>query len=124
MQTTVSIIKKNSIPILFFLALFCNSSIWSNTTLKPDIEKQHQEKVYVLPEQIVVTPEEILAYDIEGEIPMAGRALSFDEKGLYLKPFFPERGPCGIHSRWCKYCRGCGVLYCPMKCECPYGGGG
>jgi len=71
-----------------------------------------------------VTKDGILVYDIQGELLVIGKTLSYDEKGLYLKPITPQRGPCGIHNIWCKYCKGCGVIYCPMKCECPMGVGG
>ena len=81
-------------------------------------------RIYVDPNQVELTEKGIVAYDFEGDIIAVGLTLSYDEGGLYLQTIFPQRGPCGIHHLWCKYCKGCGVIYCPMKCECPTGVGG
>lgn len=82
---------------------------------------QVDRKLYVAPDQIEITEEGILFYDAIKESIILAETLSYDEKGLYIQP---QRGPCNLHREWCKYCHGCGVLYCPMKCQCPYGGGG
>jgi len=87
-------------------------------------ENSSQEKIYVTPDLIEITEDGILYYDNAEERVMLANALFYDTKGLYLRPISVERGPCNIHNDWYKFCGGCGVLYCPMKCACPFGGGG
>lgn len=43
--------------------------------------------------------------------------VSWDEGGCFAK-VTEMKGPCGLHMQWCKACRGCGVLLCPMNCTC------
>lgn len=75
-----------------------------------------EEKIYVNPEQIEITNHGIVAW-LSKENHVFARILAFDDQGLYVVPV-SERGPCGIHKRWCNTCGGCGVIYCPMKCVC------
>jgi len=112
-------------PVLCFTVLFWSGSAWSYSPSESydEVNQAIQERIYVTPEQIEVTEDGILVYNIAGEEPIVGKTLSYDEKGLYLIPL-TLRGPCGVHNLWCKHCKGCGVIYCPMKCECPFGGGG
>jgi hypothetical protein len=77
--------------------------------------KESERRIYISPDQIVVTKEGIIAYPLGAEKPIAGKTLSFDEKGLYIKEW---KGPCWLHDLWCKRCGGCGVLLCPMNCSC------
>ncbi len=111
-------IRVNFFLLLCFATLCGSINAWSHPS------QETEEKVYVSPEQIEVTEEGILVYDARGELVAIYKTLSYDKKGLFLKPIESERGPCGIHRVWCRYCQGCGVIYCPMKCECPNGVGG
>lgn len=111
--------------MMCFVALFWSTHVWGYSAQESHENIKHglQEKIYVTPEQIEVTEEGILFYDVVKEILILSKTLSYDEKGLYLKPVV-QRGPCGLHSVWCRDCGGCGVIYCPMKCTCPNGVGG
>jgi hypothetical protein len=72
-------------------------------------------KIYVKPSQLEFTQQGVLAH-IEGQDkPIAGKTLSFDENGMYIKEW---KGPCWLHDLWCNRCGGCGVLFCPMNCSC------
>ena len=123
-------ISSQSIQAGFLFILCCFTLCWSVDVwghLPQEYGKKIDplpEKIYVTPEQIQITENGILFYDMEKEMFVTGTTLSYDEKGLYLNPAVPQRGPCGLHALWCKHCRGCGVLYCPMICQCPFGGGG
>ncbi|MCP5505514.1 MAG: hypothetical protein H7A38_01350 [Chlamydiales bacterium] len=109
-----------ALPI--FLALFFLPSLgWSL-----DKETPLSERIYVSPEEVEITQDGILFYnESQGDYELSKKyELGYDTNGLYLKPIENPRGPCGIHTGWCRYCKGCGVIYCPMKCECPNGVGG
>ena len=101
----MGVIKKLSAVV--FTAFLFTSSVYG----KADAEK----KTYVNLDQIVVTEKGVFAYLGKGEKPIAGRNLSFDEKGMYIKEW---KGPCWLHDPWCPQCGGCGILFCPMNCSC------
>lgn len=112
--------QKNLFLALCFTILFWSSSAWSHSLEETydKSERVFQEKIYVTPEQIEVTEDGVLFYDTVEEMLILCKTLSYDSKGLYLKPTVPQRGPCGIHTPRCNFCSGCRVLYCPMKCKC------
>ncbi len=93
-----------------------NFVVWSLLFL---ISFAHAEegakKIYVEPNQIEIMKGGILAHIDGEERPIAGKTLSFDENGMYIKEW---KGPCWLHDLWCNRCGGCGVLFCPMNCSC------
>ncbi len=80
--------------------------------------KMVEEKIYVTPNQLVITENQILAYLPNSPEPVSGNAIAFDANGLYVSRMVLHRGPCYIHNLWCNRCGGCGVLLCPMNCCC------
>jgi hypothetical protein len=93
-----------------------STPLWCNLQAEFNKASAKEEKIYVSPEQIEITHHGIVAWQPDGKNFIWGKSLAFDDKGLYIMPL--ERGPCGIHKRWCKTCGGCGVLLCPMNCTC------
>ncbi len=74
-----------------------------------------ETRVYVSLNQIEMVANGFLArLDAQNKV-VAGKTLSFDENGLYIKEW---KGPCWIHDLWCHRCGGCGILLCPMNCSC------
>lgn len=108
--------KKFFSLFLCAIILSLHTYAWShvNKEQRENIERLAKEKIYVSPEEIDVTKDGILFYDSETGNLRLSDTLSYDEKGLYISPITPERGPCGLHRTWCRYCGGCGVIYCPM----------
>lgn len=60
-----------------------------------------EEKIYVTPDQIVITEEGIFAYLPNSQEPVEGNALALDGNGLYLSRMVLQRGPCYLHNLWC-----------------------
>lgn len=78
--------------------------------------KETGNKIYVSPHQVEITDHGfIVRQDPLGKKAVAGKTLSFDQHGMYIKEW---KGPCWIHDLWCSRCGGCGVILCPMNCSC------
>ena len=102
---------------VFFIGLISNSA-WSSIPAGYNRVFPEEKRVYVTPPQIEITDYGIIAWLTDEKSFILGESLAFDSNGLYVKPMPLERGPCGLHDRWCKRCGGCGVLLCPMNCTC------
>lgn len=76
--------------------------------------KETEKKIYVSPQDLQITEHGFIAFDLSKKL-VAGKTLSVDQNGMYIKEW---KGPCWLHDLWCRYCGGCGVLLCPMNCTC------
>jgi hypothetical protein len=109
-------VKFTKLMMGFYLGF---STLLSTTqTFADENPKMIEEKIYVTPNQIVLTEGLILAYLPGSPHPVSGTAIAFDSTGLYMSRMVDQKGPCYLHDLWCNRCGGCGVLLCPMNCSC------
>lgn len=109
--------------LFLFLALcltffsYANASQAEDNSFYAEITKEVDEtngKIYLRPENIVLENGSILLFHNGYAVPL--KTLHSDNRGIYIKM---AAGKCwNSHPVWCKYCGGCGVLFCPAHCRC------
>ena len=95
---------------------------WGDSTC----QSEELSKIYVTPDQILITPDGISVYTKNRDRLLKGELIAIENGRVYVAVSKNEmtnisptmRGPCRIHRIVHPVCQGCGVLLCPGNCTC------
>ena len=100
------------------LFVFLNVSNFCDSTEIFNFNQTNVEKIYVSPDQIVLTNSGIFLIEGHELIPISN--ISYDDGGLFIPNFLVNKERCDYgHSIKCKRCEGCSDRRsCPFRCRC------
>lgn len=124
--------KKEFIIFFTFACMLLISTVQTDeSNSRPDYGdniclSEDLSKIYVTPDQVLITPEGIFVYTINRDKLLKGELMAVDNGKVYVAVSNAEitrkipnlRGPCRIHRVYHQACGGCGVLLCPGNCTC------